>query len=186
MASTIRGQYDYLYEVDPTGVAPGSEMESQIGQFCELSYAYQSMCPNPDPTISLIYSSLCAPTTMQSARKFQEEKASEKTKKVVTKPKDKCFVKTEWEPCSCVEGTTKGTSAQVIRYTSKTGSSCTAPADVLEKMNKRSSCGDPTRSCRCQPIPLPSLPYVPEDAIDVQEAPIDEPIVPAEEAPASS
>jgi hypothetical protein len=60
------------------------------------------MCENPDPAISLIYSSLCTPTTMQSARRFQEEKT---TKKVVTKPKDKCFVKTEWElSCTCADG----------------------------------------------------------------------------------
>jgi hypothetical protein len=93
MASTIRGQYDYLYEVDPDYVESGSEMESQIGQFCELSYAYQYMCPNPDSVISSLYTTLCAPTTMQSGRRFREEKV----KKVVTKPKEKCFVKTEWE-----------------------------------------------------------------------------------------
>lgn len=178
MASTIRGQYDYLYEVDPTGVASGSEMETQIGQFCELSYAYQSMCPNPDPTISSIYSSLCVPTTMQSARKFQEEK----TKKVVEKPKGKCFVKTEWEPCSCAEGETKGTSAQVVRYTSKTGTSCSLTSDVQEKMAKRAGCGDPTRSCRCQP-PLPPLPYISEEVlipVIIQE---ESPVTPSENVP---
>ena len=88
---------------------------------------------------------------------------------MVEKPKEKCFVKTEWEPCTCVEGETKGKSAQVVRYTSKTGSVCDVPSDVQEKITKRSACGDPTRSCRCQPTPLPPLPVVPEVSQEVSQ-----------------
>ena len=191
LVQSIRNQFDPLYDVDPNTIISGSEVETQIGQFCDIAFAYQATCPNPDPVISAMYSSLCTSSSgipMQARRFAKEDDGKEqKEKKIVEKPNaNKCFIKPAWTPCVCAVGTQKGSSTRQLKYTSKTGTECPVTSAIQSKMDQQRSCGDQTRSCRCGTVPLPPVPEpapIPEPVPEPIQEPIPEPVQEPEPVP---
>lgn len=164
LTASLRQQFDSLYGLDPVDIVPGSEVETQVDQFCSLGYAYQQTCPNPDETLSKIYSSLCVPLTTQSSKTFSSPK-----KTSVEKPKStKCTLKVAWDTCSCDQGKEKGKSIRKVQYTSKDGKECPITPDIQKKITEKSACGEPSRTCRCLPPP-PPIPELKDGVVAVQE-----------------
>ena len=82
-------EYSSLFDIDE--VIAGSETESDVAQFCDISYIYLNTCSTPDEKVVTAYQNLCIPLTTQSL-KFQGQEKKQPPKKPMS---SKCFIKTD-------------------------------------------------------------------------------------------